>query len=115
AFSAGPAPPAGLAADGRAGRLRGSLPRRGVPLHAEQPCSLLVAPADAPGRWHVTIGPGGRQVHTDGELPADCTVRGRATDLYLALWNRTPAEPPAVSGDPAVLDLWHARAKITWR
>jgi uncharacterized protein (TIGR03083 family) len=107
--------PADLADDGLDELIGGFMGRRGGKLFADPARSLLVAPTDSGSRWHVTIGPDGRQIGTDGDPPADCTVRGRAADLYLLLWNREPARPPEVSGDPAVLELWHELARITWR
>jgi hypothetical protein len=31
------------------------------------------------------------------------------------LWNRDLVGRPQISGDPAVMQLWHERAKIKWR
>jgi uncharacterized protein (TIGR03083 family) len=107
--------PTDVAADGLDELLCGFMARRRGRLLAARPCTLLVAPTDAPGRWHITVGPDARQVRRDGELPAGCTISGPATDLYLALWNRIPAGPPTVTGDPAVLELWHTRATVTWK
>jgi uncharacterized protein (TIGR03083 family) len=64
---------------------------------------------------HVAINPDGRQISTDADLPADCTVSGAASDLYHLLWNRQPAQPPRISGDQAVMELWRERAQVKWR
>jgi uncharacterized protein (TIGR03083 family) len=103
--------PADLAEDGLEELLLGFLPRPGGTLRADPPRTLLVAATDTGGRWHVTVGPEGRQVHR-GDAPAQCTLRGRATDLYLALWNRDPAQQPEVEGDPSVLRMWRELARI---
>jgi hypothetical protein len=48
----------------------------------------------------------------DGD--AACTVRGRAADLYLALWNRRGPEALAVEGDPGVLGLFLDSVHVRW-
>ena len=106
--------PTDFADDGLGELIGGFMARRGGTLYADPVRTLLVAPTDTGSRWHVTIGPDDRQVSTDG-APADCTLRGRAADLYLLLWNREPVRPPEVSGDPAVLEIWHELATINWR
>jgi uncharacterized protein (TIGR03083 family) len=119
--------PAEFADDGLGELIGGFMARRGGTLRADPARTLLIAPTDTGSRWHVTIGPDGRQVSTEGAVPtetpgqaeppgqADCTVSGRATDLYLLLWNREPARPAETSGDPEVLRLWHELAKVRWR
>jgi uncharacterized protein (TIGR03083 family) len=104
-----------LAADGLDELIGGFMARPGGELHSDPPCSLLVAPTDVAVRWHITVLPDGRKVSHDGATPADCTVRGSASDLYLFLWNRRPARPPAVTGDSRVLELWQGHARIRWR
>lgn len=48
--------------------------------------------------------------------PAECVVTGPASDLYLALWNRSPlTDPVLVSGDGSVLEAWQARVRVTWK
>jgi hypothetical protein len=41
-------------------------------------------------------------------------VRGSASDLYLALWNRRSTDDLDVEGDRSVLDLWRERATVRW-
>lgn len=115
--ASGGVPPfrAPFAADGLDELFGGFFARRGGRLLADPPRSLLVAPTDAGRPWHITIGPDGREVSPDAAQPADCTLRGRAADLYLLLWNRPPARQPQLDGDPAVLQLWRDRARISWR
>lgn len=115
ALGAVPSFPAAFAADGLDELLTGFFSRRGGSLVADPPRSLTVAPTDADRGWHLIIKPDGRQVSTDVDQPADCTVRGSSSDLYLLLWNRIPAQQPEVSGDPDVLQLWQERAQIKWR
>lgn len=104
-----------FAADGIGELLGGFYARRGGSLHADPPCSLLVVPADTGQRWHVAINPDSRRISPDADLPADCTVSGPASDLYLLLWNREPARPPQISGDLAVMELWRKQAQVKWR
>lgn len=98
-----------LAADGVDELLRGWM--RGRPPEQEEddaPSLRVVATDHAvdlrvgfPGRRGVTLVPG-----TDAARPADCTVRARALDLYLLLWNRRPAHELRVDGDVTVLQKW---------
>jgi uncharacterized protein (TIGR03083 family) len=104
-----------FAADGIAELLTGFYGRKGGSLVADPPCGLRVLPADTGGGWHMLIKPDGREITDDPDLPADCTIRGRASDLYLLLWNRNPVGQPDVTGDPTVLCLWRKRARIRWR
>lgn len=105
--------PREFALDGIAELLLGFYARPGRRLRSERPRSLLVAPDDAPVSWLATIGPEGcRTELTDAAAAADCTLRGPASDLYLALWNRPAA--PRMEGDADVLELWRGRARVTW-
>jgi len=106
---------AAFAADGLDELIRGFMGRRGGRLYADPARSVLVRPTDADGRWHLAIGPDSRTISVGGAEPADCTLSGRAADLYLLLWNRQPAGMPSVAGDQGVLELWRERANITWR
>lgn len=60
-----------------------------------------------PGRRGVTLEPGPEAAH-----PADCTVRGRALDLYLLLWNRRSARGLDVEGDVTVLERWAEARRV---
>jgi uncharacterized protein (TIGR03083 family) len=62
---------------------------------------LIVSDPDAPG---VSRGTG----------RADCTVAGPASDFYLMLWNRGPADRLRVTGDPAILAAFGCALQITW-
>ena len=62
------------------------------------------------------VGDGGDGVETEpGAGEADCDVRGDASDLYLALWNRRGTEGLTVTGDGDVLALFLDRVHIRWR
>ena len=92
------------------------MPRRSTKLRAEEPASLLVGCTDEDAAWLLRIGADG--VTTEAvpgiEAAADCTVRGAATDLYLALWNRAGAEALAVEGDRGVLGLFLDSVHVRW-
>lgn len=44
--------------------------------------------------------------------PADCTIEGRAEELYLALWNRLPWDALTVTGEQALAELWREKGGI---
>ena len=105
--------PTEVGVDGIDELLMGFYPRRGGRLRGEQPCSLLVQPTDSARAWTVRIGPDGARISRGAE-EADCALRGVASDLYLALWNRRSTDDLGVRGDRAVLDLWRERATVRW-
>jgi uncharacterized protein (TIGR03083 family) len=108
--------PAGVstafAVDGIDELLLGFYARPGRRLRTDRPVALLVAPDDADASWVVRIGPDGAQISRGDSSTADCTLRGSASDLYLALWNRRDVLSP--EGDPSVLDLWREKATVRW-
>src|SRR6202034_1290764 len=79
-----------FAADGVDELLACFVPRRSTALQAEKPAALAVRCTDEDRAWVLRIGPDGVTTESapvaDGV--ADCSVRGAAADLYLALWNR---------------------------
>lgn len=106
--------PADLAADGIDELLGGFLARRRGRLVADPPVALAVVCVDTGDAWTVRVEPD-RRVVTRGRGPADCTVRGPASELYLLLWNRRDAGSPLeVEGDGRLLELWRERATVSW-
>ncbi len=107
---------ASFAADGVGELLECFVPRRSTKLRAEAPASLLVDCTDADAAWLLRIGSDGvtTEVLPNVEAGADCTVRGAATDLYLALWNRAGAEALDVEGDRGVLGLFLDSVHVRW-
>lgn len=103
-----------FALDGLAELLEGFYGRRGGRLVSDPPFTLRVAPSDADVSWLITVRPEDRVVERDGDGEAQCAVSGPSPDLYLHLWNRTPAAPVALSGDRSVLDRWKELARVTW-
>jgi uncharacterized protein (TIGR03083 family) len=106
--------PAAFAVDGIDELLFGFFARPSGRLVADPPRSLAIRATDADAAWTAYIEPGGRRF-VRGAEPADLTVAGPASDLYLLLWNRREAAGLAVDGDPRVLDLWRSNARVSWR
>ena len=102
------------AADGIDEMLTGFVPRPHMGLHAAPSRTLGVVPTDHAGAWHVSISED-PVVTTRGEAAADCTMRGTANDLYLALWNRLGTDSLDISGDAEVLRQFREHVKIEWR
>jgi uncharacterized protein (TIGR03083 family) len=78
--------------------------------------ALSVTAEDAAASWIIQFGPeGARPVRTRGqETNVEAEVRGSASDLYLALWNRRPLEALRTAGDPALVELWRTKATVRW-
>ncbi len=87
---------------------------RGRRLTSDPPRPLRVIAIDADGDWDVGVGPNGVTTVAGGTSPADATVRGAASDLYQALWNRPPAASLDVSGDASLLDLFLDKIHVRW-
>ncbi|MEV6926219.1 maleylpyruvate isomerase family mycothiol-dependent enzyme [Dactylosporangium sp. NPDC051485] len=110
---------ADLGIDGIDELLMGFYGARGGRLRCEAPCSLAVhitdgARAEGPHSWTVTMAPTGAAITRGVTGPTDCTLRGPAGELYLALWNRRATTDLHVEGDEAVLAQWRERATIRW-
>ncbi len=68
---------------------------------------------DTDERWHVTLSPE-EIVTVRGNAPADITLSGNASDLYLAVWNRGDDSNLTITGDGELLDLWRGNKKVQW-
>jgi uncharacterized protein (TIGR03083 family) len=88
-----------------------------VPLVAEKftgaTSTMHVHATDGAGEWLVTLADDGvnvERIHARG----DVALRGPASDLVLALWNRLPTSIGSleVIGDRAVLDRWCETARF---
>lgn len=102
-----------VAIDGIDELLLGFVRRPGGRLQTEVPRSLHLHATDAAGEWMVLLGP--EQVEVRHEhAKGDCAVRGRASDLYLLLWNRRTPDGLDVYGDATLLDLWRRAVRIRW-
>lgn len=108
----------GFAADGVDELLRGFLARnmRRGRWHGRPGVLGIHADDGLTGQahWLVTTGDEGSQV-TPGPGPADCDVTGPAAALYLALWNRGPADGLAVRGEPGFLADIRDGLHVTWQ
>ena len=102
-----------FAADGIDELLTGFVPRRSTGLQSEAPATLGVECDDVDGAWVLTIGPDGVRT-ARGAGAGDCTVRGAAGDLYLALWNRGGDERLRIEGDRAVLETFGDAVQVRW-
>jgi uncharacterized protein (TIGR03083 family) len=110
---------ADLGIDGIDELLMGFYGSRGGRLRCETPCTLAVevtdgARGEGPRSWTVTMAPTGASIARASGAGTDCTLRGSASDLYLALWNRRTTADLNVDGDADVLELWRQRATIRW-
>ena len=105
--------PPGFATDGIDELLFGFYSRPRGRLVADPAKALALRATDIEAGWTVHIEPQGRRVVPEAE-PADLTIAGPAGDLYHLLWNRRDTTGLDVDGDPAVLDLWRAQARVRW-
>lgn len=90
------------------------VPRRKTGLTSLEPQVLRVTAVDADGDWDVVVGPERVTTQPGGTDRADATVRGEASDLYQALWNRPVSAPLDITGDPELLALFLDRVHVTW-
>lgn len=121
---------AAVAADGIDELVTRFLVRPKAKLRSDPARVLAAETTDTGDRWVVTIGPdrvttervatkqaGDAQGEQASPVPADCTVRGPAHELYLLLWNRVGAHEAGrieVEGDRALLDRWAGGANVRW-
>jgi uncharacterized protein (TIGR03083 family) len=104
-----------FAADGVDELLVGFMPRRSARLRADEPVSLAFACTDVDGAWLLTIGPEGARADVGvGAGAAACTASGRATDLYLAVWNRGGYDALTIDGDGALLQRFGDAMGLHW-
>lgn len=85
-------------------------PRWGTP--TRQSSKMVVRPIDTNDSWHITMGP---EIITSryGDGPADVTLTGTASDLFLAVWNR--GDPPiTVTGNPELVETWNRNFQFVW-
>jgi uncharacterized protein (TIGR03083 family) len=101
-----------FASDGIDEILVGFAPRR-AEFPVESARTMVVHAKDTDDRWHVTMGPEGITSFR-GDGPADVTLTGDASDLYLVLWNRVEDSSIAITGDSELLDKWHENMTVRW-
>ncbi len=101
-----------FASDGIDELVAASAPRRNE-FPVESAKTMMVHATDTDDRWHITLAPDGiTTIRGDG--PADVTLTGDASDLYLVLWNRAEDSTITITGDSDVLDLWHNGFLVIW-
>ncbi|MGK0275977.1 MAG: hypothetical protein ACI9N0_002364 [Ilumatobacter sp.] len=87
-------------------------PRSGT-MDMQQPKVIHVHAHDTEDHWYVSLGPERTQTSREGDT-ADLTLSGKAADLYVMLWNRTPDTNVAMSGNTDLVDLWRANFSVRW-
>ena len=103
---------AGFASDGVDELLAAFAPRANeLPRSTTQ--AMVVHATDTDDRWHVTLSPEGIST-IRGDGPADVTLTGDASDVYLALWNRTGDANVTLTGDQQLLEFWHQNHRVRW-
>jgi uncharacterized protein (TIGR03083 family) len=101
-----------FASDGIDEILAAFAPRRDeFPIEAAR--TMAVHATDTGDRWLVTLAPDGVTTRR-GEGPADITLTGDASDLYLAVWNRGDDANLSITGDDQLLALWRGNMRIRW-
>jgi len=103
---------ADFAADGVDELVSGFAPRK-EKFPVATPQTMVVHASDTDDRWRLTLRPDGVTTTRD-DGPADLTLTGDASDLYLALWNRNNDDGVDLSGDVDILDAWHGNSKVRW-
>ncbi|GGK88705.1 maleylpyruvate isomerase family mycothiol-dependent enzyme [Mangrovihabitans endophyticus] len=102
-----------FAVDGVEELLRAFFARRPERIIGDPPTTIALSCTDVDAAWTIRLDGEGLHV-ADGAEPATLAVRGRATDLYLLLWNRTGLDGFAFEGDPTALGAWRGAAAVTW-
>ena len=110
-----------FAADGIDELIMGFGQRRKYRPSAEYDGSMQVRTTDTGHAWRLSTEDGRIQARRgddgpDPEGQAACTVTGRASGVYLFLWNRSDAAQAGVtiSGDPRFLELWQSSVRVRW-
>ncbi|MCU1387660.1 MAG: hypothetical protein JWL72_998 [Ilumatobacteraceae bacterium] len=105
------------AVDGVDEMLVGFVPRKHTPFHLDPSRTLAVHLTDDASAWHLMISDEPaitRRIEPGETIVADCTVRGPASDVYLALWNRQGVDPLEITGDASVFDAFRTSVRISW-
>jgi uncharacterized protein (TIGR03083 family) len=104
-----------LAADGIDELIIGFAPRERMTGPQTDRYVLAVRSLDTGEEWSITFGE--KRLRTcRGSGPADSTLEGTASDLYVVLWNRDTSNAPVVlQGDPHGLERWRAGIHVGWR
>ncbi len=87
--------------------------QRGKGFSEDSTRTMAFHATDTADRWHVTLSPE-EIVTVCGDNPADITLSGNASDLYLAVWNRGDDSNITIDGDRELLNLWRGNKKVQW-
>ncbi len=101
-----------FASDGIDELLTGFAPR-GTEFPVDSDRTIAVHATDTNDHWHLTLAPTGITA-LRGDGPADATLTGDASDLYLVLWNRVEDSRITITGDTELVDTWHDNIRIRW-
>ncbi len=82
-------------------------------LEIDRPKVVDVHAHDTDEHWYATLGPDQTTVARHGG-GADLTLTGTAAELYLLLWNRALDSSVTMTGDVAIMDLWHGNFRVRW-
>jgi uncharacterized protein (TIGR03083 family) len=117
AVGASPAFTEDFALDGISELLEGFYARPRSRLVADPGFVLHVAPDHCAVSWTIHVGPEGRVVtrhESASDGSADCTLRGRAGELYLDLWNRLRSGSTRIEGEARPMQTWRELATVSW-
>jgi len=104
-----------VAVDGIDELLTRFITRRRGRLRSEQAKTLSVQATDTGSFWHLTISSEPVEARmTDEPEDADATLRGPASDVYLALWNRLSLGALDAFGDAELLSSWPKLVQVRW-
>ncbi|HEY8544415.1 MAG TPA: hypothetical protein VIL36_05180 [Acidimicrobiales bacterium] len=108
-------PATDVAADGIDELLTCFVTRRRSRFRLDPPRRIAVEAVDLEeAAWTLTISLEPIVTVPGADPAADLLVRGPASDLYLWLWNRAPADGLDVKGDPALLAAWREHVQVSW-
>ena len=102
-----------FAADGIEELLFGFVSRPRGKLRSDPSRTIYLCAEDIGREWLVHVGPERVDVRAENGT-CDCAIRGRASELYLLLWNRRSPDGLDVRGDSSLLDLWRNSVRIRW-
>lgn len=76
--------------------------------------TMRVETTDSADRWHLTFAPDGITPVNGSADDAEAVLRGRASDLYVSLWNRENDDRLTIEGDGRLVEIWHTKSDIRW-
>lgn len=89
------------------------VPRPFMKLRSKDPVTLGIAPDDSDRFWALSISEEPVRIITERRA-CDCLIEGGASDIYLALWNRSDDRGLRISGNQEVRELFRSKIAIKW-